>query len=104
MGLQQAEGTVQDPAVEEQAAALIRQGEETGCVELSEIGDLTQSLELDDDQVEALLERLESQGIQVTDDCGRGAAREPTRYQNGELAEATTSSLQLFFNEVGRHP
>src|SRR4051794_13935186 len=104
MARRQADGTVHDQAPDERMAALIREGEQSGCVELSEIDELVQALELEGDEVETLLDQLESRGVEVSDDCGRQAGREHTTYQNGELAAATTSSLQLFFNEVGRHP
>src|SRR5437867_3483229 len=104
MARRQTDGTVQDQAPDERVAALIREGEESGCVELSQIDELAQALELDDDEVETLLDQLESRGVEVSDDCGRVEARGHTTYQNGELAAATTNSLQLFFNEVGRHP
>jgi RNA polymerase primary sigma factor len=39
----------------------------------------------------------------VTDDCGREKV-EQTSYANGELAATTTDALQLFLNEVSRHP
>src|SRR5438477_1788288 len=103
MARRQTDGTVQDQAPDERMAALIREGEESGCVELSEIDELAQALDLEDDEVETLFDQLESRGVEVSDDCGRVEADEHTRYQNGELAAATTNSLQLFFNEVGRH-
>jgi RNA polymerase primary sigma factor len=104
MARRQADGTVHDQTPDERMAALVREGEQSGCVELSEIDELVQALELEEDEVETLLDQLESRGVEVSDDCGRQAGREYTTYQNGELAAATTSSLQLFFNEVGRHP
>ncbi|MBA3433461.1 MAG: sigma-70 family RNA polymerase sigma factor [Actinobacteria bacterium] len=39
----------------------------------------------------------------MTDDCVRGDASDPG-YSNSELAAATTDSLQLFLNEIGRYP
>ena len=50
-----------------------------------------------------LHEELERCGIEVTDDCVRGDASDPG-YSNSELAAATTDSLQLFLNEIGRYP
>ncbi len=49
------------------------------------------------------LERLESHGIDVTDDCSR-AIEEDVAYTNVQIAAATTDSLQLFLNEAGRYP
>ena len=53
--------------------------------------------------LENLLERLESAGIDVTDDCSR-AIEEDVTYTNQQVAAATTDSLQLFLNEAGRYP
>src|SRR4051794_34652094 len=84
-------------------AALIQRGEEAGCIELSEFDELVQSLELPDDEVEAIQSQIEVQGIELSDDCGRQAV-EPTRYENGDVASMTTDALQLFLNEIRRHP
>jgi RNA polymerase primary sigma factor len=84
-------------------AALIARGEDRGCINLSEFDELAQALELVDEDVDALETHLESQGIDITDDCGR-AGVEPTAFRNGELAAATTDALQLFLNEIRRYP
>ncbi|HKP20968.1 MAG TPA: sigma-70 family RNA polymerase sigma factor [Thermoleophilaceae bacterium] len=86
-----------------EVAALIARGEERGCINLSEFDELAQALELVDEDVDALETHLESQGIDITDDCGR-AGVEPTTFRNGELAAATTDALQLFLNEIRRYP
>jgi RNA polymerase primary sigma factor len=82
-------------------SALIERGAAQHCVELSELSELIETLDLGDDEVEALNRRMEERGIEVRDDCG--AQAEASRYSNGELAEATTDALQLFFREVRRH-
>jgi RNA polymerase primary sigma factor len=87
---------------EPQIAALIDHGEEAGCINLSDFNELAHSLGLDEEQVEALYERIDSRGIEVSDDCARAGAAETT-YTNSELASATTDALQLFMNEVSRH-
>ena len=81
---------------------LLEHGDDHGCVNLTELHELTQRLELDDEDIEALFERLESHGIELTDDCSR-ALEEPVLYTNQQLATATTDSLQLFLNEAGRY-
>jgi RNA polymerase primary sigma factor len=81
---------------------LLEHGDDHGCVHLTELRELTQKLELDDEDVEALFERLESHGVELTDDCSR-ALEEPVAYTNEQLAAATTDSLQLFLNEAGRY-
>ncbi len=86
-----------------EVAALIARGEERGCINLSEFDELAQALELHEEDVHALESNLESQGIEITDDCGRTGV-EPTVFRNGELAAATTDALQLFLNEIRRYP
>jgi len=83
--------------------ALLSRGEEQGCVNLSELEDLTRSLGLSEEQATALQVSIEERGLELSDDCGR-AGVQPTRYQNGELVGATTDALQLFLNEIRRYP
>jgi len=91
-----------DAVIQAQIDALVDRGEEHGCVELSELDGLVQTLELDDDQLERLYERLDERGVELRDDCGR--ERVDSTYVNGDLATATTDALQLFLNEIGRYP
>ena len=93
----------QELASRPEVAALIARGEERGCINLSELDELAQALELHDEDVDALEAHMESQGIDITDDCGRTGV-EPTVFRNGELATATTDALQLFLNEIRRYP
>jgi RNA polymerase primary sigma factor len=86
----------------EDLAPLIESGEEAGCLNLSEFSAALQDLELDDEELESLYTDLEERGISLTDDCGRTTAVDAT-YINGDLASATTDSLQLFLNEAGRY-
>jgi RNA polymerase primary sigma factor len=88
---------------QEQLSALIEHGEEQGCVNLSAFTELTQELELDDEELERVYAQLEERGIELTDDCSRPESREST-YVNGDLAVQTTDALQLFLNEAGRYP
>jgi RNA polymerase primary sigma factor len=82
---------------------LLEAGEEAGCVNLSEFSQLIQELELDDEDLERIYAELEERHITLTDDCGRQTDEDAT-YVNGDLAQATTDSLQLFLNEAGRYP
>jgi RNA polymerase primary sigma factor len=82
---------------------LVERGEREGCLELSEVSRLADSLDLDDDSLEALNRRLEARGVDVRDDCGRETVEETT-YRNEALAETTTDALQLFFTQTRRHP
>jgi RNA polymerase primary sigma factor len=83
-------------------AALLEHGEEHGCVHMTELHEIVQKLELDEEEVEALIERLESHSIELTDDCSRVTEVE-IAYTNPQVASATTDSLQLFLNEAGRY-
>src|ERR671935_1259783 len=83
-------------------AVLLEHGEEHGCVHMTELYELVQKLELEDEEVEAIIERLETHGIELTDDCSR-AIEEDVAYTNQQIASATTDSLQLFLNEAGRY-
>jgi RNA polymerase primary sigma factor len=86
-----------------QIEALISRGDELGCLNLSEVSELTHELELSDEDAQALADRLEARGIDVTDDCGR-ETEGPTSYGNGELAAMTGDTLQLFLRDIRRHP
>jgi RNA polymerase primary sigma factor len=82
---------------------LIEKSEDAGCVNLSELSEAIQDLELDEEQITAIHERIESRGLEVSDDCGRNGV-EQTKVTNGDVAGVTTDALQLFFNEIRRHP
>jgi RNA polymerase primary sigma factor len=86
-----------------QTDALLDRGEEQGCLHISELDQFVQLLELDDEGIEDLYERIEARGIDITDDCARVDAVDAS-YVNGELAVTTTDALQLFLNEMGRYP
>jgi RNA polymerase primary sigma factor len=81
---------------------LIDRGEEAGCLNLSEVAEVLQSLDLEPEEVEPVYEQIQSRGIDLTDDCARQDGKEGS-YGNEELAVQTTDALQLFLNEVGRH-
>jgi RNA polymerase primary sigma factor len=93
--------TGSDDAADGPVAALIDRGERLGCVPLSEIDELVQTLDLDDADVGRVYEQLDSRGIDLRDDCGR--EDEPAPIDDAKLATATTDALQLFLNEIGRH-
>src|SRR3954454_5005952 len=81
--------------------ALLDRGEEQGCINLSELAELTQ--DLPDDEAQAIADRLEQRGIEVSDDCGRAAEPGPT-YNVDELSNMTGDTLQLFLRDIRRHP
>jgi RNA polymerase primary sigma factor len=91
-----------DERLKERLDALIEQGRPIDCVELSQLGALVQELGLDDGAAQAAHEYVEQSGLALRDDCGQQA--EQAGYRNDELAEATTDALQLFFNELRKHP
>jgi len=84
-------------------AVLVEHGEEHGCIHMTELYEVVQKLELDEEEIESLLERLDTHGIELTDDCSR-AIEEEVSYTNPALAVTTTDALQLFLNEAGRYP
>jgi RNA polymerase primary sigma factor len=86
-------------------AVLVEHGEEHGCVHMTELYEIVQRLELEEDDIESLLERLDTAGIELTDDCSRALGdEEEVTYTNAALAATTTDALQLFLNEAGRYP
>ena len=64
--------------VDDRLQALLEQGEELGCLNLSAISEFLQEAELDDDQTTGFFEQLEERGIVLTDDCERPDAVEKT--------------------------
>src|ERR1700754_1714392 len=83
-------------------AALIDRGEERGCVDLREVGELAQALELEDEDLGALYGQLPARHIELRDDCTRVDAPEAP-LDDAQFATVTTDTLQLFRNEIGRH-
>jgi RNA polymerase primary sigma factor len=90
-----------DSAHQGAIAALLDRGEQRGCVDFSEIDELSQALELEEEDIGAIYEQLILRGIELRDDCGRESAPRPV--DDFSLASVTTDALQLFLNEIGRH-
>src|SRR3954453_20801737 len=85
--------------------ALLEQGEEMGCLKLSEVDDLAKRLALEHDDLHPLHERIDARGIDLTDDCGRTAdTGNRVEFKPEDLASSTTDALQLFLNEIRRYP
>src|SRR6476646_5067247 len=95
-----ADQTLAQPVIE----ALLERGEENGCLNLSEVDDLAKRLEFEDEELDALHERIDARGIDLTDDCGRTDVVTRTEFKPEELATSTTDALQLFLNEIRRYP
>ncbi len=83
--------------------ALIAAGEDQGCINITQLGEVAADAGLDDDEVAELHANLTERGIDVMDDCARVGVP-PTRASNRELAESTTDAMQLFLNEIRRYP
>src|SRR6185312_5694877 len=92
-----------DESAERRLEALVERGEDQGCVNLSEVAQLAHELDFGDDDAQALHDRLEARGIEVSDDCGR-ADPLAAHYNNDELAAMTSDTLALFLRDVRRHP
>jgi len=92
-----------DTDVQARLDGLVAQGETKGCVNLSELSDLMQEAGLDDDEQHDLHERLEAEGVAVTDDCGHADVVN-LRYANDSVAVVTTDALQMFLNELRQYP
>jgi RNA polymerase primary sigma factor len=91
--------------VEEQIQGLLEGAEEHGCLNLSEFSEFVQEHDLDEEQLVHLHEELEARHIDLTDDCSRADKSDAgSTYVNGELASATTDTLQLFLNEAAKWP
>jgi RNA polymerase primary sigma factor len=88
-----------DPRIQ----SLLERGEEAGCVNLSEFSAAVDELDLDDGPLQELQDEIDRRSLNVTDDCGR-AEVQPTRVRGDDFAANTTDALQLFLNEVRRHP
>jgi RNA polymerase primary sigma factor len=92
--------------VDDPIARLLEHGEEQGCIHLTQLNEVVQALELEEEQIEALYERIENAGIELSDDCARvvvDAAADQTTYNLDDLSNSTMDALQLFLNEAGRY-
>jgi len=83
-------------------AAFLAQGQERGSLTESDIDSLAVRLELDDEEVEDLRDRIAEAGIAVTDDCGRQDVP-ATTYDNGELSHYTVDAMAQFLSGVSRY-
>ena len=92
-----------DDSAERRLEALIERGGDRDCVNLSDFSELAAELGLSDEEREALHDRLDARGVELSDDCGNGAPPGPV-YHHDELAVMTSDTLQLFLRDVRRHP
>jgi RNA polymerase primary sigma factor len=83
--------------------ALVERGHEQGCLNTSDVDEAARPLELTPEEVDALYDRIEEHGIEVSDDCGRERP-EQAAYTLADLSHQTTDALSLFLHEAGRYP
>jgi RNA polymerase primary sigma factor len=95
--------TATEGSPERRIEALFERGEERGCVNLSELAEVAQELELPEDEAQALHDRLEARGIEVSDDCANETPP-GAHYNHEELVAMTSDALQLFLRDVRRYP
>jgi RNA polymerase primary sigma factor len=91
-----------DPADIARIEALLREGQERGFLGISQLDELAQDLALTDEELEDVYDDVGRLGIEIRDDVGQRART--TTYSNGTLTTTTTDALQLFLNEISRHP
>jgi RNA polymerase primary sigma factor len=92
-------------AVQQLVDTLVARSEEhqDGCVELSELSDVIQDADLEDEDAQLVHDMLQERGLDIRDDCGRQTP-EATAYVNDDLAQQTTDAMSLFLQEVRRYP
>jgi RNA polymerase primary sigma factor len=87
---------------------LLEHGDEHGCIHMTELYEVVQRLDLDEDEVQDVYDRVEARGIDLNDDCSRALAAtadpDEVSYTNGALAGATGDALQMFLNQIGTYP
>src|SRR3954464_4842297 len=88
-----------DPRIQ----SLIERSEAMGCVNLSEFCDLVKELDLEEAAQTEIQDALDQRGLELTDDCSQAGVA-PPRARRAHLATNPTDAMQLFLNEVRRHP
>jgi RNA polymerase primary sigma factor len=81
--------------------ALLREGEERGRLELSELAAAAEAVGLPESGLEELYAEAQRRGIEISDDWGRDAA---PAYAPVAVADATSDSLQLFLRDISQRP
>ena len=81
--------------------ALLRQGEESGQLELSELAAAVEDAGLPESAMEELYAEAQRRGIEIADDWGRDSS---AVYTPAAVAEATSDSLQLFLRDISQRP
>ncbi len=102
--------TTLDPEARSRIDAIVAGAEDQDCLNLSQLAEVADELDLDDEQAHAVHEHVEALGFSISDDCARVEAPAPVAAARGtkvgyrDWAGSTTDALQLFLNEIGRHP
>src|SRR4029079_13387161 len=85
--------------IEPEARLLVELGQERGVVYEDELMGLSQELDLDDDDVQALRDELAQLGVDIVE-----PPAPEERIEVVEVEIATTNSLDLFLRQAGRYP
>jgi RNA polymerase primary sigma factor len=80
---------------------LLERGEESGCIEFSEIAEAVEEMNLDDEGMEGLYQEAQRRGISLADNCERQEGPEGS-YRPDMFAEATSDSLQIFLRDISQ--
>src|SRR5687767_10948026 len=73
-----------------------------GCVEFSTVATLVEQNGLSDQATEKLYTELDRRHVDLADDCGHKL--ETVSVSTSDLAVATSDSVRLFLDEIGRYP
>ena len=101
------DATTLDPDARVRLDGLIALAEDQSCLNLSQMAEIAEELELDDEQAHVVHEYIEAAGFDTSDDCARieaPGAPKGTKVSYRDWAGGTTDALQLFLNEIGRYP
>src|SRR4029078_10192254 len=85
--------------IEPEARLLVELGQERGVVYEDELMGLSQELDLDADDVQALRDELAQLGVDIVE-----PPAPEERVEFGEVEIATTNGLDLFLRQAGRYP
>ncbi len=80
---------------------LLRRAEESGTLEFSEVTELAEELQLDDERVDWIYAEAQRRGIELGDQTPRTERVEGT-YTPAAVADATSDSLQIFLRDISQ--
>src|SRR3954464_15664275 len=83
---------------------LLDRGEESGCIEFSEIAEVVEDMSLDEERVEAVYVEAQRRGITLSEDCAGAEQEESSEgtYTPELFADATSDSLQIFLRDISQ--